>query len=107
MNGKYTVVAMSALALGAVAVNSYEASARVPDESRFTAVGPHDPPVPEYNYPNYEPQYEVPRTEIATDRTSPDRTATDALQAGASALGGAGVGLGGLWLYRRLRHTAA
>jgi hypothetical protein len=101
MNRRYAAVAMSALAFGAVALTSTEASARIPYEPGPAAVAPHDPAPP--NYPEYDPRYEVPRAPAATGQSVSDDTVAEALQAGASALGGAGVALGGLWLYRR-RH---
>jgi hypothetical protein len=59
---------------------------------------------PEYNYPKYDPQYEVPRVEAPPVNSASDHYRAQALQAGASALGGAGVALGAMWLYRR-RHV--
>jgi hypothetical protein len=104
MNRRYAGVAMSALAFGAMALTSTEASARVPEDPGPTAIEPYNPGPP--NYPGYDPRYEVPSAQAATGLSASDDTLTEALQAGGSALGGAGVALGGLWLYRR-RHQAA
>jgi hypothetical protein len=101
MNRKYAAVATSALAFGAIALTSTEASASIPHGPGPTAVEPYNPGPP--NYPEYDPRYEVPSAQAATGLSMSDDTLTEALQAGASALGGAGVALGGLWLYRR-RH---
>jgi hypothetical protein len=56
---------------------------------------------PEYNYPNYDPRYEVPRAEAAMVSSAQGNNGLDAVQAGASAIGGAAVAFGAMWLYRR------
>jgi hypothetical protein len=87
-----------------MAFSAAEASARVPDEPRSSAVVP--PPEPTYNFPDYDSVYRPTHTQAATDNPS-DGNATGALQLGASALGGAGLALSGLWLYRRRQQPAA
>jgi hypothetical protein len=107
MNRTHATFAASVLALGAVGLTATEASARVPDDvPPDSTVAPYDPPAPEYNYPNYAPQYEVPRVEAATGGGAVDDTGVEVLQASGSALGGAALALGGVWLYRR-RHVPA
>ena len=116
MNRKYAAAAMSALALGAVALSAAEASARVAPEPQYG----NTTPVPDY--PNYDPQHhgnmtgpvyqypeyqlDVPTSPSVPAHASGEDTGVDALPAGASALGAAGVAAG-LWLYRRRRQPAA
>jgi hypothetical protein len=108
MNHKYTVIAVPALALGAVALATTEASAKVPEETgQLDSTAPRDPPIRNHNYPQDRTDI-LGTTEAATDRVivPVDDGMTEALQAGASALGGAGLAFGSLWLYRR-RHPLA
>jgi hypothetical protein len=65
-----------------------------------------EPGSAEYNYPNYDPQYEVAPVDAAMASSPSDDNGAEALQAGASALGGVGLAFGGMWLYRR-RHVLA
>lgn len=141
MNRRYSALALSALAMGAVGFTATEASAMLKDpEPRSSAVETNDwpdersgypgseatsPPcnyanhplceVPAnedpgpgsagYNYPNYDPRYEVARTPAETVSGSSEETWVNVARFGASTLGGAGAALGGVWLYRR-RHLA-
>jgi hypothetical protein len=122
MNRKYTVLALSAAAMGAVVLTTPQASA-IPKEpaSASVQVAPGVPPDwpdegagypgsattgPEYKYPNYDPAYEVPAVKTVAAQSLSDDNGVEALQAGASALGGAAVAFGGMWLYRR-RHALA
>jgi hypothetical protein len=123
MNRRYSALALSAFALGAVVLTATEASAMTEDSgagSRSQAVPNPSPDWPdegagypgsetrnsEYNYPNHDPKYEVTPVQAATGQSTSDDNAAEALQASASALGGAGVAFGGMWLYRR-RHVLA
>lgn len=120
MNRRYTALATSALAIGTVALTATEASAMVkdpgpgstptacvadaydwPDEG--SGYPGYETKSPEYNYPNYDPRYEVPRVEAATISSAPDHNGVELVQAGASAVGGVVTALGAMWLYRR-RH---
>jgi hypothetical protein len=107
--------------MGAVALTATEASAMLKDPepgAAATTAEAYEWPdegsgypgseakSPEYNYPNYDPKYEVAPVEAAVVDSSPDDNGVEALQAGASALGGAGLAFGGMWLYRR-RHALA
>ncbi len=121
MNRKYSALALSAIAMGALALSTTEASAKTdpepggtspsvpamtsqwPDESSgYPGAGSK---APEYNYPNYDPKYEVPAPvqAAAISHTRSDDNGVEAIQSGASALGGAALAFSGLWLYRR-RH---
>lgn len=150
MNRRWSALALSTVALGAVAVTAAEASADPKDPQGSSVVVPQgwpdegsgypgassvsadprdwpdegsgfpgaDNKAPEYNYPNYDPKYELeyrdprygvtpvqaPLSASASASTSDDAAA--ALQAGASALGGAGVAFGVMWLFRRNRRLA-
>ncbi|TCO47212.1 hypothetical protein EV646_106452 [Kribbella antiqua] len=124
MNRKWSALALSAVAMGAVAVSATEASAGPKDPAGSSGVVLVDPPnwpdegsgypgsgtaTPEYNYPNYDPKYEVARVAPAPSASvasSSDDTAATVLQAGASALGGAGVAFGAMWLFRRHHRLA-
>ena len=123
MNRKYSALALSAFAMGAVALTATEASAMTSDSgSGYMSQGVPNPSSdwpdegtgypatgstsPEYNYPNYDPKYEVAPVKAATVQSRSDDNGAEALQASASALGGAGVAFGGMWLYRR-RHVLA
>ncbi|MEV0800556.1 hypothetical protein AB0I34_22880 [Kribbella sp. NPDC050281] len=118
MNRTCSALALSALATGAVVLTATEASAALkdPDSTSTSQSVPAPQPEwpdegtgypgneaksPEYNYPNYEPQYEVPRVEDATISTAPNDNGLDVVQAGTSAIGGAAVAFGAMWLYRR------
>jgi hypothetical protein len=106
MNHRCAVIAVPALALGAFALTTAEASARVPaEDARHSATVPHDPPVPEYKYPEYK-LGEPPMPATIRVAVPVDDNVAEALQASATALGGAGLALGGVWLYRR-RHPLA
>jgi hypothetical protein len=125
MKRKYSALALSAVALGAVALTTTESSAMGkdpgsepasqsaplttpgwPDEG--TGFPGSDSKTPEYIYPNYDPKYEVAQAPVqaATSQSRSDDNGVEALQAGASALGGAAVAFGGMWLLRR-RHVLA
>ena len=124
MNHRYSALAVCALAMGTVALTATEASAMLKEpRPGFNSVATvqAEPPgwpdegssypgsgldSPEYNYPNYDPQYEVAPAAAATIHSASDDSGFEALQVGASALGGAGVAFGGMWLYRR-RHVPA
>lgn len=122
MNHRYSALALSALAMGAVAFCATEASARLkdpvpgsgaatakvsewPDEG--TGYPTSEASSPEYNYPNYDTKYEGAPPEAMTGQSLSDDNGVEALQAGASALGGAGLAFGGMWLYRRRQALAS
>jgi hypothetical protein len=109
MNHRCFIIAASALAVGVTTLGATQASARVPDDDRpgNAAIVPHVPPAPEFNYPEYDPQYEVAPVEVPTVHSSSDDNGVGALQASASALGGASVALVGMWLYRRRQTHVA
>ncbi|MFC5263660.1 hypothetical protein ACFPJ1_16220 [Kribbella qitaiheensis] len=122
MNRRYSALALSAVAMGAVVLTTTEASATKDPGGGSTsqAVPNSSPDWPdegagypradakgsEPNYPNYDPKYEVTPVQAATGQSASDDNAAEALQASASALGGAAVAFGGMWLYRR-RHVLA
>ena len=122
MNRKYySAFAVSAVAMGAVVFTASEASAtmndpqpRPPAASAWPDEGsgyPGSEATPEYNYPKFDPKYEVATPAKATpakvSQTKSDGNGVEFVQSGASALGGAAVALGGVWLYRRRQlHTA-
>jgi len=123
MNRRYTALALSAFAMGVVVLTATDASAMTkdPGSGSMSQEVPAPPPdwpdegtgysgsetkTPEYNYPNYDPKYEVAPVKAAMVQSSSDDNGVEALQAGASALGGAGIAFGGMWLYRR-RHVLA
>jgi hypothetical protein len=114
---------MSALAMGAVALNATEASAvlKDPEPGAMATVARtvgfdwpdegsgypgYETQRPEYNYPNYDARYEVLPEQATIVEGTVDNSRTEELQAGASALGGAGAAFGGMWLYRRRRTPA-
>jgi hypothetical protein len=125
MNRKYSALALSAIAMGAVAFSTTEASAKTdpgpggtsPSVPAIASEWPEEgtgypgagSKAPEYNYPNYDPKYEVaaPVQAAATSTTRSDDNGVEAVQSGASALGGAALAFGGLWLYRRRQLPAA
>jgi hypothetical protein len=119
MNHRYSALAMSAFAMGAVVLTTTDASAMLKDPDGGSTAAPtstYDWPdegsgypgsetkSPEYNYPNYDPKYEVAPVEAVTAPSQSADNGFDGAQLGASALGGAGVAFGGMWLYRR-RHV--
>jgi hypothetical protein len=121
MNRRYSALALSALAMGAVALSATEASAMLKDPARGsgsataetyewpdegTGYPGSETKSPEYNYPSYDPKYEMAPVKAATGQSLSDDNGVEALRAGASALGGAGVAFGSMWLYRR-RHALA
>jgi hypothetical protein len=124
MNRRYSALALSALATGAVVLAATEASAMTKDPGGSGSMSqgvPDSSPVspdegsgypgsgsksPEYNYPNYDPKYQVAPVKAAVGQSLSDDNGVEVLQAGASALGGAGVAFGAMWLYRR-RHVLA
>jgi hypothetical protein len=124
MNRKYAALALSAVALGAVVLTTTDASASGKDPESDGASqsaplttpgwpdegtgfpGRSDTKTPEYNYPNYDPKYDVAPVTTTTSQSRSDDNGVEALQAGASALGGAAVAFGGMWLFRR-RHVLA
>ncbi|TCO32764.1 hypothetical protein EV652_104370 [Kribbella steppae] len=118
MNRKYSTLALVAVAMGAVAFTTTEASAKT-DPGTPGSTSQTAPPVStwpeegsgypgagtwrsEYNYPNFDPKYEVvPAQAAAVSQSRSDDNGVEALQSGASALGGAALAFSGLWLYRR------
>jgi hypothetical protein len=118
MNCRYSALAFSALAMGAVVLTTTEASAMT-QEHQVASTSPSTPPPewpdegtgypgsetksPEYTYPYYEGQYEVPR-EVAVAQSPSNGRPFEGAQLGASAVGGAAVAFGAMWLYRR-RHA--
>lgn len=92
MNRKYAAFAVSAMAMGAIALTATEASAVVTApmvETHSTRL----PPEPDHGP---VPGPSGPRVEIPVDDVW-----AEAAQAGASALGGAGIAFAGLFVYRR------
>jgi hypothetical protein len=121
MNHRYSALAMSAFAMGAVVLTTTEASAMLKDPEPGSAASTaaanewpdegsgypgSDAKSPEYNYPSYDPKYDVAPVAAVTAPSPSDHNGFDGAQLGASALGGAGVAFGGMWLYRR-RHVLA
>ncbi|MEV0803818.1 hypothetical protein AB0I34_39420 [Kribbella sp. NPDC050281] len=113
MNRRYSALALSAFAVGAVVLTASEAAAMTTDPetgSMSQAAPSPDWPdegtgypgfstkSPEYNYPNYEKKYEVAPVKAATVQSRSDGNGVEALRTGASALGGAGVAFCGMWL---------
>jgi hypothetical protein len=125
MNRKYySALAVSAVALGTVVLTATEASATREDPQPRPTSQPAPWPdegsgfpgsantTPEYNYPKYDPKYEVTAPTKATPakvtaQSSSDGNGVELLQSGASALGGAAVALSGVWLYRRRQLPTA
>ena len=123
MNRKYySALAVSAVALGTVVFSATEASATYQDPQPRPTTQPAPWPdegsgfpgsakTPEYNYPKYDPKYEVAPITAApakvTAQSSSDGNGVELVQSGASALGGAALALGGVWLYRRRQPHAA
>ena len=122
MNRKYySALAVPAVAMGAFVLTATEASATHvdpephaappaasawPDEGSGYPGGQNQ--APEYNYPNYDPKFEVePAPAKASAQSSSDGIGFEFLQSGASALGGAAVALSGVWLYRRRQLPTA
>ena len=119
MNRKYySAFAVSAVAMGAVVFTATEASATMSDpQPRPTTQAAPDWPdegsgypasqgsTPEYNYPKYDPQYEVVPTKAtpsqATVKSSSDGNGFQFVQSGASAAAGAAVAVSCIWMYRR------
>jgi energy-converting hydrogenase Eha subunit F len=121
MNRKQSAAALSVLAMAGIILMTTEASAMYKDPEpwamHLTQPGEGWPdegagyPVPEpttteYNYPNYDPKYEVPPAQVASVTRVSDDNGVEVLQSGASALGGAAVAMGAMWFYRR-RHFVA
>jgi hypothetical protein len=121
MNRKQSAAALSVLAMAGVVLTTTEASAMYKDPEPWamhltqpvpegwpdegTGYPAPEPASPEYNYPNYDPKYEVPPpVQVASAAKLSDDNGMEALQAGASALGGAAVAMGAMWFYRR-RHV--
>jgi hypothetical protein len=115
--------AVAVAAIGMVAISAAEAAAVVKDPGSgstlaVSGVAAYDWPdegagypgseatSPEYNYPNYDPRYEVPRVQAGIASSASADTVTEAVQAGASAVCGAGIAIGAMWVYRR-RHAPA
>ncbi|GAB2605634.1 hypothetical protein [Kribbella endophytica] len=97
---RYSGVALSIVGMGAVALTAADASARLKDPDPGSGQYNHT-----YNYPNYDPAYEVPPVQAAAVQSTLDDSWGELAKAGASALGGAGAAFGCMWLYRR--HTLA
>jgi len=112
MNHKYSALALAALAMGAVALSTTEASAMLKDPGSRSTTGPaspHDWPDEGSGYPGFGATSEesnnpgLPLNQVAAleASSSSDENEFQGVQLGASALGGAGVAFGGMWLYRR------
>jgi energy-converting hydrogenase Eha subunit F len=121
MNRKQSAVALSVLVMGGVVLTTTEASATYKDPEPWsmqqtpapeawpdegTGYPQSEPGSTEYNYPNYDPTYEVPPAQVASVTRVSDDNGVEVLQSGASALGGAAVAMGAMWFYRR-RHVVA
>ncbi|WP_433166903.1 hypothetical protein [Kribbella sp. CA-247076] len=133
MNRRWSALALSVVAMGAVAATATEASADPkdpwvgvstdwPDEGTgypgaVPTAGSTSWPDEGAGYPgagtreNYDRRYGVtpvqPVLPVAAGATAPsDTDPTAVLQAGASALGGAGVAFGAMWLFRRHHRLA-
>lgn len=115
---RYSALAMSALAMGAAALTSTEASAMPVDPRPASATEAYEWPDEGTGYPGSEaksldctypedPACNVPPLESVTAPSPTDDSGAEVLQAGASALGGAGVAFGGMWLYRRRQVLAS
>lgn len=120
MNRKQSAAALSVLAMAGVVLTTTEASAMYKDPEPWathltqpvtdgwpdegTGYPAPEPTSTEYNYPNYDPKYEVPTAQAASVTRVSDDNGVEVLQAGASALGGAAVAMGAMWFYRR-RHV--
>jgi hypothetical protein len=102
MNRRYSALALSALAMGAVALTATEASAMLKDPGdRGSEVTTTSTPC---NYPNH-PVCKVAPAEVVVPPGPSGDNGFEGGQLGALALGGAGVAFGGMWLARR-RHLA-
>ena len=119
MNRKKSAAALAVVAMAGVVLTTTEASAMYKDPEPAAM---HQTPVPqgwpdegtgypspeptssEYNYPNYDPAFEVPPAQATSAARLSDDTGVEVLQASASALGGAAVAVGAMWFYRR-RHA--
>jgi len=123
MNRKQSAVALSVLAMAGVVLTTTEASAMYKDPEPWAThlaqpvpegwpdegagYPAPEPTITEYNYPNFDPKYEVPPpAQVASVASVSDDNGVEVLQAGASALGGAAVAMGAMWFYRR-RHVVA
>ncbi|TCM41832.1 hypothetical protein [Kribbella sp. VKM Ac-2568] len=120
MNRKQSAAALSVLAMAGVVLTTTGASAMYKDPEPWathltqpvtdgwpdegTGYPVPEPTTTEYNYPNYDPKYEVPPAQVASVTRVSDDNGVEVLQAGASALGGAAVAMGAMWFYRR-RHV--
>ena len=124
MNHRCSALAMSVFAMGAVVLTTTDASAMLKDPDSGSMAAPTSPTSTydwpdegsgypgsetkslEYNYPNYDPKYEVAPVEAAMAQSPSNDDRFEGLRLGASALGGAGVAFSGMWLYRRRQVLA-
>ncbi|MGW6281242.1 hypothetical protein [Kribbella sp. NPDC055071] len=120
MKHTYAALTTAAFALGALVLTTPAASAMVKDPdgssspSASATVWPDEgsgypgfaTTSPEYNYPNYDPAYEVVTNQAPAEQSSSQDDDSEAPRLGAAALGGAGVAFGSLWLYRRRQLPA-
>ncbi|HEY3002315.1 MAG TPA: hypothetical protein VGJ44_08180 [Kribbellaceae bacterium] len=130
MNRRYSALAVSALAMGTVALTAANASAMLPDPAADTlsktqqqsagswpdeAVGypGWTDGAGEYNYTEYKfdksaGEYNYPeyKFDSPVQATADDDTVAQAFKASGAALGGGCVAVAGMWLYRR-RHVPA
>jgi hypothetical protein len=128
MNRRYSALAVSALAMGTVALTAANASAMLPDpgaetlsNTQLTGSWPDealgypgwtDGPE-EYNYSEYKfdksaGEYNYPEYKLDKpgQSTADDDNVAEAFKASGAALGGGFVAVAGMWLYRR-RHVPA
>jgi hypothetical protein len=113
MNRRYSALALSTFAMGAVVLSTPQASAMLKDPDRGFAAAPTSPsdwPDEGSGYPSSEathctypedPACNVPPLKAIAAASTSRYSGLEGAQLGASALGGAGVALGGIWLYHR------
>ena len=121
MNHRYSALALSTFAMGALALTAPEASAMLKDPDRGYSASTYDWPDEGSGYPTSEattrdctypenPTCNTPplaaMTTSSTATSPSDGSSFQPAQLGASALGGAGAAFAGMWLYRR-RHLLA
>jgi hypothetical protein len=90
-----SLVASCVLGVGLGAPAAAEAWAELPvEKGQPVGVVPHDPPVSQRDYPEYEG-----RLPVADDSITDE--AMEALQLGVTAAGGAGIALVAVWMHGR------
>lgn len=119
MNRKKSAAALAVVAMAGVVLTTTEASAMYKDPEPWamqltpapdawpdegSGYPTSEPGSTEYNYPNYDPAFEVPPAQVTSAARVSDDNGVEVLQASASALGGAAVAVGAMWFYRR-RHA--